>query len=125
MRAGLILTVSLTGPFAEGAWSQHAGAIYALSKKAPAKQPVAVTFKARSLSGAKFLSVLRTWGGAKPWNSIPITKEWKTYRVVLTSKFEIETITFSLVPKKGRLQLYTKGSFELAYVECAFAKPDP
>lgn len=114
--AGRVLTVNLTGPFADGAWSQHAGALLRLDQEIPAQQPFTVRFKARSLSGSKNLSVLRSWGGAKPWNSIAIITEWQEYTVTLTPTFPTDTLSFSLVPKAGQLQPYCAGSFELAQV---------
>lgn len=114
---GDVLKVNLTGPFAEGAWSQHAGALFAISQEIPAGQTFVISFKARSLTGAKFLSVLRTWGGSKPWESIPITDQWRDYRVVLTVQSPTDSVTFSLVSKAGRLQPYCAGSFELAEVK--------
>lgn len=114
---GQVLTVNLTGPFADGAWSQHAGALMILSKEIPKGQPFTVSFKARSISGPKNLTVLRSWGGATPWETISITDEWKEYSVELTSTFPTDTLSFSLVPKAGRLQSYCKGSFELAQVQ--------
>lgn len=116
--AGPVLTVSLTGPFHAGAWSQHAGALYALPRVVPAGQPFAMSFRARSVDGSPHLTVLRTWGGAKPWKSITISREWQAYRVVLTPAHETDSVTFSLVPKAGRLQPYCAGTFELAEVRC-------
>ena len=114
--AGQVLTVKLTGPFAKGAWSQHAGALLRLDQEVPAKQAFTVRFKARSLSGSKNLSVLRSWGGATPWESIAITPEWQEYAVTLTPEFPTDTLSFSLVPNAGRLQPYCAGSFELGSV---------
>lgn len=114
--AGQVLTVNIAGPFAKGAWSQHAGALLRLDQELPAQQPFTVRFKARSLSGSKNLSVLRSWGGATPWNSIAITAEWQEYTVTLTPTFPTDTLSFSLVPKAGQLQPYCAGSFELAQV---------
>jgi hypothetical protein len=114
--AGRVLTVNLTGPFADGAWSQHAGALLRLDQEVPAKQSFTVRFKARSLSGSKYLSVLRSWGGATPWESTLITTEWKEYTITLTPTFPTDTLSFSLVPKAGQLQPYCAGSFELATV---------
>jgi len=68
--AGGVLTVTLSGPFHKGAWSQHAGALFTLPRTVPAGEPFTLRFKARSLAGSPNLSVLRTWGGAKPWQSL-------------------------------------------------------
>lgn len=120
--SGQVLTVSLTGPFAEGAWSQHAGALLRLDQEVPAKEPFTVQFKARSLGGSQNLSVLRSWGGATPWNSIAITNAWQEYSVTLTPTFPTDTLSFSLVPKSGQLQPYCAGSFELAQVRVSIAE---
>lgn len=119
---GEVLTVNLTGPFADGAWSQHAGALFRLPREVPAGQPFTIGFKARSLTGSKNLTVLRSWGGSKPWNSIGITSQWATYRVTLTPQSPTDSVTFSLVPKAARLQPYCAGSFELGEVQ---VEPSP
>lgn len=110
---GLVLRVSLTGPFIEGAWSQHAGAIWRLPREIPAGQPFTLRFRARSLEGSRHLTVLRTWGGTKPWDTIEIAADWRDYEVTLTPQSDTTQITFSLAPKKGRLQPYCAGVFEL------------
>ena len=116
--SGQVLKINLTGPFAKGAWSQHAGALFSLEKKVSKGQPFMITFNARSLKGPKNLTVLRSWGGAKPWKTITITDKWQPYQIVLTSKNSTDTLCFSLVPKKGRLQPYCAGTFELNNVKC-------
>ena len=123
--AGQVLTVTLAGPFADGAWSQHAGALLRLDQEVPAKQPFTVRFKARSLAGSKNLSVLRSWGGATPWESMAITPEWQEYAVTLTPEFTTDTLSFSLVPKAGRLQPYCAGSFELSQARVAVGTAAP
>ncbi len=111
--AGRVLRVNVHGPFHSGAWSQHAGALYTLPRTIAAGEPFTLRFQARSLEGARFLTVLRTWGGAKPWESIPLTPQWKTYEVTLIPDVATEQVTFSLVPSKGGLQPYAAGQFEL------------
>jgi len=111
--AGRVLRVNLSGLFHSGAWSQHAGALYTLPRTISKGEPFTLHFMARSLEGAGFLTVLRTWGGAKPWESIPISSEWKDYAITLTPGFATERVTFSLVPKSGGLQPYAAGTFEL------------
>ncbi len=113
---GEVLRVSLTGPFNKGAWGQHAGAIWQLPRMAPKGQAFTVRFKARSLEGPPHLSVLRTWGGARPWNTLEMTTEWQDYEITLMPQFDTTEITFSLAPKKGRLQPYCAGVFEVAGV---------
>lgn len=113
---GDVLAVTLSGPFHSGAWSQHAGALLTLPRTFQTGEAFEVRFKARSLSGPKYLSVLRSWGGAKPWSPIAITESWETYRVVLTPQMPTELLTFSLVPKPGGLQPYCAGSFEISGV---------
>jgi len=123
---GRVLGVHLTGPFADGAWSQHAGALMNLNHMVPVGQIIEFQFKARSVAGPKFLSVLRSWGGAKPWNAYPITTEWESYTVKLTPQFPTDIITFSLVPRAGGLQPYCAGHFELAEVQVLLAvEPNP
>jgi len=116
--SGEVLKINLTGPFAKGAWSQHAGALFSLGLNIPKGQAFVVSFKARSLKGPKNLTVLRSWGGAKPWKSITITDKWKSYQVVLTPEHSTDTVCFSLVPKTGGLQPYCAGTFELNDVKC-------
>ena len=113
---GEVLAVTLSGPFHSGAWSQHAGAIFTLPRTFQPEEAFEVHFKARSLTGPKYLSVLRSWGGAKPWSPIAITESWETYRVVLTPQMPTERLTFSLVPKPGGLQPYCAGTFEISGV---------
>lgn len=115
--AGEVLTVTLTGPFHKDTWSQHAGALFALGRTFPKGQSFTVRFKARSLEGSRHLSVLRTWGGAKPWDTIEIGPDWKDYQVTIEPQADTESLTFSLAPKKGRLQPYCAGRFELARIE--------
>lgn len=114
--SGPVLRVSLTGPFIKGAWSQHAGAIWQLPRAIPAGQAFTVRFKARRLEGSPHLTVLRTWGGAKPWATIEIDADWRDYEVTLEPQFDTDRITFSLVPRKGRLQPYCAGIFEVTGV---------
>ena len=113
---GDVLAVMLSGPFHSGAWSQHAGAIFTPPRTFQPEEAFEVHFKARSLTGPKYLSVLRSWGGAKPWSPIAITESWETYRVVLTPQMPTELLTFSLVPKPDGLQPYCAGSFEISGV---------
>lgn len=114
--SGLVVRVSLTGPFHQGAWSQHAGAIWQLPQMVPKGEPFTVRFKARSLEGPPHLTVLRAWGGAKPWETIGITNQWRDYEVTLEPQSDTTQVTFSLAPKKGRLQPYCAGVFEVAAV---------
>ncbi len=116
--SGEVLTVNLTGPFVKGAWSQHAGALFSLGLTIPKGQEFLISFKARSLKGSKNLTVLRSWGGAKPWKTITITDKWESYQVVITSEHSTDTVCFSLVAKPGRLQPYCEGTFELNNVKC-------
>jgi arylsulfatase A len=118
---GDVLTVSLDGPFHVGAWSQHAGVIWTLPREIPKEQPFTIRFRARSLAGPPHMSVLRTWGGATPWESIHIDAEWNDYKVTLHPQSATARVTFSLVPKKGRLQPFCAGRFELAAVEMTTA----
>ena len=114
--SGKVLTVTLTGPFADDAWSQHAGALFSWPRQIPIGQPFPVTFMARSLTGPKYLTVLRTWGGALPREPIPITSEWKTYHLVLTPESPTNSLTLSLVAGPSGLQTYCAGSFEISSI---------
>ncbi len=120
--AGPVLRVALAGPFIAGAWSQHAGAIWQLPRDIPAGQPFTVRFKARSIDGSPHLTVLRTWGGARPWDTIQIDTTWREYEVTIEPQADTTQVTFSLAPKKGRLQPYCEGTFELHGVELLAAE---
>lgn len=120
---GDVLTVTLAGPFHKDAWSQHAGALLTLPRTFRTGEAFEVRFKARSLSGPKYLTILRSWGGAKPWSPVPITESWEDYRVILTPQMPTELLTFSLVPKTGGLQPYCAGTFEISGVEVQPCSP--
>ena len=119
--AGRVLTISLTGPFHKGAWCQHAGALLKLKKAVPKNRPFVVTFKARTLSGAPYLQVLRTWGSSRPWRPVKLQPQWKSFRVEKTAVHPTDSITFSLVPKMRRLQPYCAGVFELTDVRVRYS----
>ncbi len=118
---GKVLGVKLTGPFVTGALSQHAGALLLLEQPIPPYLPFTLTFKARSLTGSRNLSVHRSWGGSVPWDTITITPEWQDYVVPRVADHATEIITFSLAPKQGALQDYCAGTFELTDVQVTLA----
>jgi hypothetical protein len=108
--------VSLPDPAPLKPWCQHAGLILTLEKPIPAGKPFRVRGLARSVSGARGLSVLRRWGGSKPWTHVPLTKAWQPFTVRrVAADHETRFITISMVAKpKRRLQPCAKGVFDIA-----------
>ncbi len=112
-----ILTVTLPGPYPEGAWVQHAGAVLTLPEPIPAGQPFRIRFMARSLEGSPYLSALRRWGSSKPWRHVTLTGQWAPYEMIKVCEgHETEWITFSLALKPSGLHTVQEGRFELADV---------
>jgi outer membrane protein assembly factor BamB len=118
--SGKVLRVKLSGPFIAGAWSQHAGALLLPADPLPAWMPYTVSFKARRLAGSAYLTLYRSWGGSRPWETIALTDTWRDYAVRRTADHATEMLTFSLVHKPGGLQPYCAGEFEVADVRITY-----
>jgi hypothetical protein len=126
------LRADLKGPFHKGAWCQHCGVVAKLDRPVPRGWPFRVRFRARSVSGARLLKVLRRWGGLRQkwaggnnWESIPLTGDWRTYEVVrFSDRYPTEEITFSVVAsERPPLQPAAAGSFCLADVAVEVLPP--
>jgi hypothetical protein len=103
----------MPGPYPKGAWTQHAGAIATLSAEIPAGTPFTVTFQARTLGGAQYLSVLRRWGSSEPIEHVLLTPEWTTYQLRRTASHPTQFLTFSLAPRSTGLHTVAVGTFEV------------
>lgn len=115
-------------PDAPEVWCQHAGAIAVLSREIPAGRRFRVDFKARAVSGARMLKVLRRWGGLKRpyWGGIELTDAWRSYsRELVAERSPTQFINFSVVAtKRPPLQPLASGEFLLADVSVT-PLPDP
>jgi hypothetical protein len=87
-----------------------------------------VDFKARAVSGARMLKVLRRWGGLKRpyWGGIELTDAWRSYsRELVAERSPTQFINFSVVAtKRPPLQPLASGEFLLADVSVT-PLPDP
>ncbi len=119
------LRISLPDPAPLKPWCQHAGLIATLKQPIPAAAQFVVSGRARSVSGAKGLSILRRWGGSEPWQHVELTNEWMPFSVERTAKeFETEWITLSLVAMpKRRLQPCAEGVFDIADLRIEILEP--
>jgi hypothetical protein len=124
---GGIIHVNMPGPYPKGAWTQHAGAIATLICEIPAGTPFTVSFQARTLGGAQYLSVLRRWGSSEPWQHVTLTPEWTSYTVVRTASHPTQYLTFSLAPRSSGLHTVAEGIFEIkdVVVKIDPVKPQP
>ena len=75
--------------------SWYTGAAIIFKKPIP-KGRILVTFMAKSISGAKILSVTRGHGGSSQ-EIVSLTNEWKKYSVVVNSKIAVSYLMFTLV----------------------------
>lgn len=121
------LRVSLPDPTPLKPWCQHVGLILTLEHPIPAGTSFRIHGRARSVSGAKGLSLLRRWGGSKPWEHKELTAEWTNFSVErLASKYATEFITVSLVENpKRRLQPSAMGVFDIADLKVESVPPKP
>ncbi len=110
---GGVIHVNMPGPYPKGAWTQHAGAIATLAGEIPAGTPFTVSFQARSLGGARYLSVLRRWGSSEPIQHVELSNEWQTFLVTRTASYPTQFITFSLAPVTTGLHTVAEGIFEV------------
>lgn len=110
------LRVSLPDPAPLKPWCQHAGLILTLERPVPAGKEFRVSGRARSVSGARGLSILRRWGGSEPWTHVALSEDWAPFSVArVAAGFETGFITISLVADpKRRLQPCAEGVFDLA-----------
>jgi len=91
--------VDMRGPFDERALCQHCGAIAELARPIPAGQAFRVTLRARSVSGARILKVLRRWGGfTRPyWGGTRLAEDWQTVSIVgCAPRNETRFVNFSV-----------------------------
>ena len=82
----------------------NSGLVGVLKEKIPAEKGkyISVSFSAKRLSGAEFLSVGRLWGGSDS-EIIKIGNEWKKYDVYFRYNFEVNEIIICPVNSFGRV----------------------
>lgn len=123
---GGALRVEVVGPTRKGTLVQHGGAIAVLQKVVPATLPMRISFRARSVEGARFLSINRHWGGARPWEAVRLEKDWQEFSVERTSsRFSTRRLAFNLKEaRRPRLSPHAEGIFEIKNVriECPARK---
>jgi hypothetical protein len=116
------LRVEVVGPTRKGTLVQHGGAIAVLAKVVPAGLPMRISFRARSMEGARFLSVNRHWGGSRPWNAVQLGRDWQEFSLTRTSsRFSTRRLSFNLKEaRRPRLSPHSEGIFEIKEVriEC-------
>lgn len=92
--------------------SHNSGAICKLTGVIPADKTVRVTFFAKSLSGARVLSVHRLWGGGA--DTALIGEKWERLELTVRSSFDTDGFVFSLVPETSAgIQELVDGAFLL------------
>ena len=121
-----VLRVEVVGPVDKGTLVQHGGAIAELGRVVPAGLPMRITFRARSIAGARFLSINRHWGGARPWDAVRLSNDWQEFSVERTSsRFSTRRLAFNLKKaRRPRLSPHAPGVFELQNlrIECPLRK---
>jgi len=92
--------------------SHNSGAICKLSGIIPAGKAAKVTFAAKSLSGARILSIHRLWGGGS--DTALLDEKWEKHELTLRSEHDTDGFVFSLVPQSSTgIQELTDGDFLL------------
>ena len=99
--------------------SWYTGAAIIFKKPIP-KGRILVTFMAKSISGAKILSVTRGHGGSSQ-EIVSITNEWKKYSVVVNSKIAVSYLMFTLVEPTRKV---AAGEFLLDNISVKSAEVD-
>jgi hypothetical protein len=77
--------------------SHNSGAVCKLTALIPAEKTAKVRFAAKSLTGARILSVHRLWGGGS--DTVLLDEKWEKHEVTLRSQHDTDALVFSLVPE--------------------------